>query len=122
MIASVLAPLAQGDWDGHMDWGDGWWVLIALGMVLYWGLVIFAVVWVVRELGARRSFGRRTVATVPLTLGVVYLYSARRPDRDDPLGILDRRLAEGAISAEDYRERRSILDGTTDSTPVSDEM
>ena len=103
MIASVLAPLAQGDWDGHMDWGDGWWVLIALGMVLYWGLVIFAVVWVVRELGARRE-------------------PARRPDRDDPLGILDRRLAEGAISAEDYRERRSILDGTTDSTPVSDEM
>jgi len=75
-----------------MDWDGGWWILMAIGMVLFWGLLIFGIVWVVRELGSRREHHGR-------------------PDPSDPLAILDRRLAEGTISAEEYRERRAILSG-----------
>jgi putative membrane protein len=78
---SVLAQ--YGD---HMD--GGWWVLMVLGMVLFWALVIVGVIWLVRELTSR---GGR--------LG-------REPDA---LEVLDRRLAEGTISPDDYRERRAIL-------------
>lgn len=89
-ISSLL--LAQGDVDGHMDWDGGWWILMAIGMVLFWGLVILGIVWLVRELGSGRGRGE--------------------PSRqDDPLAILDRSLAEGTISAEQYHERRAILSG-----------
>lgn len=94
MIALSSLLLAQGDFDGHMDWDGGWWILMAIGMVLFWGLVIFGIVWIVRELGSRREHQGRS-------------------DRGDPLAILDRRLAEGTISAEEYRERRAILSGTS---------
>ena len=44
---------AQSDgWNDHMDWDGGWWILMAIGMVLFWGLVIFGVVWLVRSLGS----------------------------------------------------------------------
>lgn len=92
MIPFSSLLLAQGDFDGHMDWDGGWWILMAIGMVLFWGLVIFGIVWVVRELGSRHEHHGR-------------------PGPSDPLAILDRRLAEGAISAEEYRERRAILSG-----------
>ena len=93
MITSALLLLAQGDWDGHMDggWGGGWWIVMALGMVLFWGLIIVGIVWAVRELSG-----------------------SRRHDRGEPdaLAILDRRLAEGAISPEEYGERRAVLTGS----------
>lgn len=75
---------------GHMDdWGAGWWVLMALMMVVFWGLVIVGIVWLVRMLiGEHRDHGG-TSATE----------------------LLDRRLASGEISPEEYRERRSILQG-----------
>ncbi|MGZ8666899.1 MAG: SHOCT domain-containing protein [Solirubrobacterales bacterium] len=90
MTTSALLPLAQTDWDGHMD--GGWWILMAIGMVLFWGLAIFGIVWVVRELGSQREHHGH-------------------PDQGAPLAILDRRLAEGTISTEEYRERRAILSG-----------
>lgn len=86
--AIIALPLA--DFEGHMDWDGGWGILMVLGMILFWGLVIAAFVWVVREL----SGSRRHSATAA-----------------DPLAILDRRLAEGALSPEEYRERREILTG-----------
>ncbi|MEO8093150.1 MAG: SHOCT domain-containing protein [bacterium] len=93
MIPFSSLLLAQGDFDGHMDWDNGWWIVMAIGMVLFWGLVILGIVWVVRELGSRRE---------------------HHPDPgrvDDPMAILDRRLAEGTISAEEYRQRKAILSG-----------
>jgi len=81
--------LADSGW-GHMD--GGWWVVMAVGMVLFWALVIVGLVWVVRELTGRGGLRLR----------------------QDPLELLDRRLAEGAISPEDYRERRAILTGSED--------
>jgi hypothetical protein len=62
----------------------------------FWGLVIVGVVWLARSLAE----------------------TARGPRRDDPLEILDRRLASGEITPEEYRERRATLgSGTEDSGP-----
>lgn len=90
MIAELTAaafPLADTDWH-HMD--GGWWVVMVFGMMLFWALVVVGVIWLVRELGGRGG----------------------RPGREpDALALLDRRLAEGTISPDDYRERRAILTG-----------
>lgn len=85
-LTAVALLLADTDW-GHMD--GGWWVVMAVGMVLIWALAIVGLVWLARELTGRRGLRLR----------------------QDPLELLDRRLAEGAISPEDYRERRKILSG-----------
>ena len=89
----MLLSLLLADFDGHMDWDGGWGVLMVLGMVLFWALIIAGVVWVVREL-SRSPRAPHTAAT-----------------DSDPLKILDRRLAEGIMSPDDYRERRAILSG-----------
>jgi putative membrane protein len=86
LIGSWLVLAQDGD---HMD--GGWWVVMGLGMVLFWALVIVGAIWLVRELAGR---GGR--------LG-------REPDA---MEVLDRRLAEGTISPDDYRERRAILTGS----------
>lgn len=92
-MTSLSLSLLLADFDGHMDWDGGWSVLMVIGMVLFWGLIIAGVVWVVRELsGGPRA--PRDAAPDP-----------------DPLKTLDRRLAEGTISPDDYRERRAILSG-----------
>lgn len=72
--------------------GGGWWVVMAIGMVLFWALVIVGLVWLARELTGRGGSGLKL--------------------RQDPLELLDRRLAEGTISPDDYRERREILRGS----------
>ena len=82
-----LLPLA--DFDGHMDWDGGWGVLMVLGMVLLWALVIGGIIWLIRELGRSRS--------------------TEAGRAEDPLKILDRRLADGSITPEEYRERRTVL-------------
>ena len=58
-------------------------------MVLWWALVIVGLVWLVRGLGNRAEPADR---------------SAR--------GVLDERFADGQITAEEYRERRDVLDGS----------
>jgi putative membrane protein len=90
MSASALLSLADLDFDGHMDWDGGWWIVMALGMVIFWGLVIAGIVWLVRELSdPRRQAGEQR--------------------ESDPLALLDLRLAEGSITPDEYRERRAIL-------------
>jgi putative membrane protein len=88
-VAASVLPLAQ--W-GHHDGDDWWmWTVMGIGIVLFWTLVVLGIIWLVRELTGRHHRG------------------AQRAESDDALAILDRRLAEGAISAEEYRERREIL-------------
>lgn len=87
----MLLTLAQyriyGD---HMD-GGGWrWGMFAV-MVLIALAVIALVVWLVR-----------TTRTPPPAPG---------PSAQTPMEILDRRLASGEITPEDYRQRAEILDG-----------
>lgn len=87
-LTAAALLLADSEW-GHMD--GGWWVAMVVGMVLFWSLVVVGLVWLARELTGRGRGGLKF--------------------RQDPLELLDRRLAEGTISPEDYRERRAILTG-----------
>ncbi len=67
-----------GTWDSMQDW---WWVM-ALGMTIFWGLVIWAVV---RVMSDRRE--------------------------QSPDDILRRRLAAGEITDDEYQRLRSMLRG-----------
>lgn len=88
---TALAPLADG-WGMHDDVGTGWMIGMSLMMVLFWGAIILGIVWLIRGVAWRGP-----AATESTT------------KRESALEILDRRLAEGAITAEDYRARREIL-------------
>jgi putative membrane protein len=70
------------------NWGAGGWIAMALMMVVFWGLVIGGIVWLVRSLSDRGP-GRH-----------------REPSA---LELLDRRLAMGELSVQEYEERRRIL-------------
>lgn len=89
MLPAILPLLLLADvWGMHDgDVGAGWMIVMMLGMVLFWGLVVVGVVWLLREGIGRDRHG---------------------PDAD-PLAILDRRLAEGHISAEEYEQRKKTL-------------
>lgn len=84
----VFDLIADSAWESHMGgWGAGWWIVMVLMMILFWGLVIAGVVWLVRSLaGGQHGSHRR-----------------------DPVEVLDHRLASGEISVEEYRERRELL-------------
>ena len=75
---------------------DSYWGMGAIGwlvMVLFWILLVVAIVWALRELrtgGDRRS-------------------EPPEPRAEDPLAILDRRLARGEIEPEAYDELRDKL-------------
>ena len=76
-------------WDMH-DTGAGWWIVMSLGMIAFWGFVIWAI-W-------------RTVSDRP-----------REPAApvvpETPVEILDRRLAAGEITVGEYEQIRETLDG-----------
>ena len=82
-------------WSMHGDVGAGWWIVMALVMVAFWGAVIFG--------GAYLLRGNRE----------------RRADEEKASELLERRLAAGEISVEEYRERRDALseDGTRSERP-----
>jgi hypothetical protein len=61
-----------------------------LGMVVFWGAVIFGIVWLARGASPR---------------------SWRTPREPTPLETLDRKFAEGAMSVDEYNERRQVLTG-----------
>lgn len=70
------------------DWDAGWWVLMVLMMVLFWGLLIAGAVWLLRSVSGGHHLHSRT-----------------------PTEVLDHRLATGDISPEEYRQRRATLEG-----------
>lgn len=89
---TVALAYLLADLNGHMDgWGAGAWVLMALGMIGFWALVILGIVWLVRTLGGEPARSRAISATE----------------------VLERRLAEGDISVDEYRQRRDALGGTS---------
>lgn len=97
-IAQTI-PLADS-WGMHGgDIGAGWWIVMMGVMVLFWAAVIFGIVWFVRgSAGAWPSWR-----------------SEEERRAETPTEVLERRLAEGAISVEDYRTRREVLvNGTAD--------
>ena len=90
-----LALLVGDTWgmhDGDVGWG--WMTVMMLGMVVFWGLVILGIVWLVRSVERRGPTAGEPAVR-----------------RESPLEILERRFAEGAITSEDYAERRRVLVG-----------
>ena len=75
----------MGWYHDGMAWGG--WLVMLLGMVAFWGLVVWAVVVLFR--------GTRSVDT--------------RPPSHDPLDTLDERFARGEIDETEYRARADVL-------------
>ncbi|MHB1612777.1 MAG: SHOCT domain-containing protein [Actinomycetes bacterium] len=82
-------------WGGGVHWWG--WLLGAIGMVAFWGLVIWAIWYFVTAVTRRPE--------------------DRQPANSDPKRILDERLARGEIDAEEYRHLRDVLRGD-DTTPA----
>jgi putative membrane protein len=103
-VAQII-PLAD-TWGMHGDVGWGWMALMMVLMVLFWGAVIFGIVWLIR--GVARG-GPAPSGETPVS-------------RETAVQILERRFAEGALTVEDYRARREVLvNGTAEPTGASKE-
>lgn len=61
-----------------------------IGMGLFWLAIILGVVWLARDSRERRQYDAPS---------------------ENALTILDRRLAEGAVSLDEYKQRRDVLTG-----------
>ncbi len=79
-------------WGGGVAWWG--WLLGAIGTVVFWGLVIWAIWYLVTAFTTRRS--------------------EPGPRGADPKRILDERLARGEIDAEEYVRLRDLMGGTPD--------
>ncbi|MGA5823805.1 SHOCT domain-containing protein [Kitasatospora sp. NPDC094028] len=88
--------------DGMNGWGIG---LMTVSMLLFWGLVVFGVVALVRHLGRTEQHhpaGRPpAVPPPPMT----------PPERPTPERLLAERLARGEIDPDEYRSRLATLRG-----------
>ena len=71
--------------------GWGGWLLMTIAMVLFWALIITAVVLIVRYLVSQRLTGTSAV-------------SARTPEE-----VLAERYARGEIDDDEYRRRLALL-------------
>lgn len=73
---------------GYYHHGTGWggWLVMALSMVAFWGLVVWAVIVIFRADPANST-----------------------PDKRDPHRLLDERFARGDIDEPEYRQRQAIL-------------
>ena len=74
------------------DWGWGAWLGMSVLMLLFWGLVIAAIVALVRAVGGARRGGPPA--------------GDHRPAAEE---LLDERFARGEIDADDYTSRRQAL-------------
>ena len=93
-MTAISTVLIADTWGMH-DVGVGWMVVMMGVMVLFWAAVILGIVWLVRGGLAGRNERREQPRTPTAT------------------EILDRRFAEGAISVDDYRQRREVIAGGT---------
>jgi putative membrane protein len=91
MNIALIIPVAD-TWGMHGDVGAGWMILMMALMVLFWAAIILGIVWLVR--GAAWGWTKRPESAAT---------------KETPAEILERRFAEGAITVEDYRERRKVL-------------
>lgn len=89
---NLISALTLADtWGMHGgDVGVGWMIVMMFMMVLFWAAVIVGIVWLVRG-AASGDWG------------------FARGRRETPIDILERRFAEGAISVEEYHERREAI-------------
>lgn len=76
-------------WDMHDGWG--WWMLIGwVWMVVFWGLIIWAVFAIVGRLGGRND---------------------PEEHRSNAMSILEERFARGEINREQFEEMKRTLAG-----------
>lgn len=100
LTAVLLAPVSawaqqgSGYYRGHM-WDGGWhaWLFGPMMMILFIGLVVVAVIIVVRWLGDE---GRGS--------------ATKRSADKTPIEILEERFARGEIDKDEFEERRRALD------------
>lgn len=78
----------MGWYNDGMGWGG--WIAMSLVMVVFWALVIVAVVAIFR--GTSKDLGPGDRAT-----------------RRDPMEILDERFARGEIDEDEYHARKEVL-------------
>lgn len=89
LIAQPLAQMHRGP-GPYGGWDGGWGIAHVVFMLLIAALVVLAIVWLVRNLGAGPG---------------------RHQGGPTAQELLDRRFAEGTISVEEYTERRRHLTG-----------
>jgi putative membrane protein len=89
----------------HSGWGWGAWVLGILLTAAFWGLLITAIVWVVR---AFRHGGRAGGGAVYQGPAAPYRPAGGPPP---PEAILAERFARGEIDEDEYRARMAALHG-----------
>jgi putative membrane protein len=94
--------MAMMVWYGNAGWPFWEVVLMWVGMIAFWGLLIWAVYALVTRATRRPSSG---------TGG-----GERRGD--DALRILDERLARGEIDTDEYRRLRDVLASGQDRSPA----
>ena len=75
----------MGWYHDGMSWGG--WLVMLLGMVAFWGLVVWAVVVLFRDTHSEDA----------------------RPTHHDPLDTLEERFARGEIDETEYRARADVL-------------
>jgi putative membrane protein len=80
-------------WYGGNGWGWGGWMLMAVGMVLFWALVITAVILAIRYLTGSRGADASLRGSGP----------TRAED------VLAERFARGEIDDDEYRQRLALL-------------
>jgi putative membrane protein len=83
-------------WWGHGAWGAGDWLAMSLTMVVFWGLLIALVVWLVRS-----YVDEQTRTSEPRT-------GTERADE-----VLAERFARGEIDEEEFTARRDTLHSTS---------
>ena len=79
-------------WHEGWGWGLGTWIGMGLLMLVFWALVVIAIVVLVRSI---RSGGP----------------AAPPPASPDARRILDERFARGELTEEEYLRRRQVLGG-----------
>lgn len=82
-------------------WGSGWGIVMLIGMVLFWAVVIYLIVWAVRGFGWSHAHSpSQSPGHVPL-----------QAHGETPLDILKRRYAAGEIDKAEFDQKKSDLTG-----------
>ncbi|MHB9105838.1 MAG: SHOCT domain-containing protein [Armatimonadota bacterium] len=74
------------------EYMGGWWIVMLIGMLVFWGLLIAGLVLLIRYIAAQTP--------------------ARATPTGTSLDILNRRLAAGEISTDEYENLRQRIEGT----------
>ena len=80
-------------WWNHGGWDAGDWLAMIFMMVVFWGLLIAAVVWLVHSFRSDRAHAQRPADT-----------PAQAADE-----LLAGRFARGEIDEDEYTRRREVL-------------